>query len=124
MTLHQMIPRVTYANLRNGLSEEQIGSVKKTGTIIISGGVPKEVSNFTFNLLFLKLTVNFPSRRRCCGSNPYESTPQPILTLSEVSRIQLCLIQSPYNVIIIRFSPSKYPGFRNVQFQGPDSCPN
>ena len=61
MTLHQMIPRVTYANLRNGLSEEQIENVKKTGTIIISGGVPKEVSNFAFNLLFqlIVFEINF-----------------------------------------------------------------
>ncbi|KAF8058535.1 DUF1479-domain-containing protein [Lyophyllum atratum] len=37
-----MIPRISYADIKNGLSESQIARVKKTGTIIVTGGVPKE----------------------------------------------------------------------------------
>jgi hypothetical protein len=39
-----MIPRVKYEELVHGLKEEQIQMVRKTGVIIVTGGVPKEVS--------------------------------------------------------------------------------
>jgi hypothetical protein len=40
----QIIPRVAYADIVNGLSPEQIKAIKQTGTIVVTGGVPKEVS--------------------------------------------------------------------------------
>jgi hypothetical protein len=39
----QIIPRVAYADITKGLSPEQIKTIRQTGTIIVSGGVPKEV---------------------------------------------------------------------------------
>ena len=39
----QIIPQVPYADLQRGLSDEQLTAVKKTGVIIVKGGVPREV---------------------------------------------------------------------------------
>ncbi|RDB20698.1 Uncharacterized protein YbiU [Hypsizygus marmoreus] len=44
----EMIPRISYTDIHNGLSKEQIGSVKRTGTIIVKGGVPREVEALTW----------------------------------------------------------------------------
>lgn len=48
MTRLQAIPRVEYADLMNGLSEEQTQAIKRTGSVIVKGGVPKEVSDVSF----------------------------------------------------------------------------
>ncbi|THH21281.1 hypothetical protein EW146_g264 [Bondarzewia mesenterica] len=37
-----IIPRFPFADIRKGLSSEQIAAIKKTGVVIITGGVPKE----------------------------------------------------------------------------------
>ncbi|KAJ3505316.1 hypothetical protein NLJ89_g7485 [Agrocybe chaxingu] len=37
-----MVPRVAYSDLQAGLSADQVEAIKKTGTVIITGGVPKE----------------------------------------------------------------------------------
>lgn len=42
--LSKSIPRVSYADIVSGLSSEQIQAVKNTGTIIVTGAVPKTVS--------------------------------------------------------------------------------
>lgn len=39
----QMILQVPYSDIEKGLSEEQLRQLKKTGVLIIKGGVPKEV---------------------------------------------------------------------------------
>lgn len=39
-----MIPKIPYDDVINGLSEEQKKSIKKTGTVIVKGGVLKDVS--------------------------------------------------------------------------------
>lgn len=40
----KMIPRITYTEVKNGLSERQIANIRMTGTVIVAGAVPKEVS--------------------------------------------------------------------------------
>lgn len=40
----QIIPRIRYQDLQSGLSKEQVDEIKKVGTVIITGGIPKEVS--------------------------------------------------------------------------------
>ncbi|KAH7917897.1 DUF1479-domain-containing protein [Leucogyrophana mollusca] len=37
-----IIPRVPYDDIVNGLSEEQIGAIKRTGVVVITGAIPKE----------------------------------------------------------------------------------
>ncbi|KAG5634131.1 hypothetical protein H0H81_003270 [Sphagnurus paluster] len=37
-----MILRVSYDNIKQGLSESQVASIKKMGTVIVTGGVPQE----------------------------------------------------------------------------------
>lgn len=39
-----MVLQVPYEDIQRGLSEEQLGTLKKTGVIIVKGGVPQEVS--------------------------------------------------------------------------------
>lgn len=41
--VNQVIPRVHYADLVNGLSERQIDQIRRTGSVIVKGGVSKEV---------------------------------------------------------------------------------
>ncbi|KAF9461838.1 hypothetical protein BDZ94DRAFT_1262752 [Collybia nuda] len=38
----EIVPKVSYADIERGLSEEQVTRVKETGTVIVTGGVPKE----------------------------------------------------------------------------------
>lgn len=45
----QMVPRISYADVQRGLSEEQITRVRETGTVIVTGGVPKEVRVCAFD---------------------------------------------------------------------------
>lgn len=44
-----MVPRISYADVQRGLSEEQITRVRETGTVIVTGGVPKEVRVCAFD---------------------------------------------------------------------------
>lgn len=44
MARAQMILQVPYEDIQRGLSEKQLRTLKKTGVIIVKGGVPKEVS--------------------------------------------------------------------------------
>ncbi|KAF8953191.1 hypothetical protein BDZ97DRAFT_1679874 [Flammula alnicola] len=37
-----IVPRVSYDDLKGGLSQEQLHRIKTTGTVIVTGGVPKE----------------------------------------------------------------------------------
>ncbi|KAH7915082.1 DUF1479-domain-containing protein [Hygrophoropsis aurantiaca] len=37
-----IIPRVSYEDIKNGLSEGQVHAIKRTGVVIITGAVPKE----------------------------------------------------------------------------------
>lgn len=47
----KLIPRVPYADIVTGLSDEQIKYIKKIGVVVITGGIPKEV-RFWFILLW------------------------------------------------------------------------
>lgn len=47
-----MIPRVSYADIQGGLPAEVSESIKRTGTVIVTGGIPKAVSSV---------------RSECCG---------------------------------------------------------
>ncbi|KAF9559454.1 DUF1479-domain-containing protein [Agrocybe pediades] len=38
----EIVPRIPYAELEAGLSKEQIDEIKRIGTVIVTGGVPKE----------------------------------------------------------------------------------
>ncbi|TCD69586.1 hypothetical protein EIP91_007008 [Steccherinum ochraceum] len=38
----EMIPRVEYSDIQHGLTERQIAEIKRTGSVIVKGGVPKE----------------------------------------------------------------------------------
>ena len=38
-----MILQVPYTDIQHGLSEEQLKILRKTGVLIVKGGVPKEV---------------------------------------------------------------------------------
>ena len=38
-----MVMRVPFEDVQRGLSEEQLKTLKKTGVLIVKGGVPKEV---------------------------------------------------------------------------------
>ena len=44
MARAQMILQVPYEDIQRGLSEKQLRTLKKTGVIIVKGGVPREVS--------------------------------------------------------------------------------
>ena len=39
-----MILQVPYEDIQRGLSDDQLKALKKTGVLIVKGGVPKEVS--------------------------------------------------------------------------------
>ena len=41
----QMVLQVPYEDIQRGLSEEQLATLKKTGVVIVKGGVPQEVSH-------------------------------------------------------------------------------
>lgn len=40
----EIIPRISYGEIEAGLSESQRDAIRKTGVVVITGGVPKEVS--------------------------------------------------------------------------------
>ncbi|KAG8220572.1 hypothetical protein J3R82DRAFT_3305 [Butyriboletus roseoflavus] len=40
-----IIPRISYRDIEAGLSESQKDTIRKTGVVVITGGIPKEVSN-------------------------------------------------------------------------------
>ena len=40
----QMVLQVPYEDIQRGLSEERLATLKKTGVVIVKGGVPQEVS--------------------------------------------------------------------------------
>lgn len=43
----QIIPRIPFSDLHNGLSAEQLEDIKRTGALVVTGGVPKEVGYFS-----------------------------------------------------------------------------
>lgn len=40
----KIIPRISYGEVKNGLSESQRDAIRRTGVVVITEGVPKEVS--------------------------------------------------------------------------------
>lgn len=41
----EIIPRISFGEIEAGLSKSQISAIRKTGVVVITGGVPKEVSS-------------------------------------------------------------------------------
>jgi hypothetical protein len=45
----EIIPRIPYGDVKAGLSEGQRNAIRKTGAVVITGGVPKDVSTFRYD---------------------------------------------------------------------------
>lgn len=45
----EIIPRVPYGDVKAGLSEGQRDAIRKTGVVVITGGVSKDVSTLRYD---------------------------------------------------------------------------
>lgn len=67
--LRKIIPTVSYADIRKGLSPEQAQIIKDVGSVIVSGAVPPEVGKFSLGIQRVYLS---PHRKLLNGKHPSE----------------------------------------------------
>lgn len=107
----EIVPRISYGDVKAGLSESQRDAIRKTGVVVITGGVSKEVSALRYD------TTDAVKRPE--GSVEVEASNQRLHCSEPGERYHLAmsLLSIAFSEFIGRFPRREYTSVRTVQFE-------